>query len=46
MTNNELVYGQKDELIGCSPSNTGFFSSAKLINNIDAMFFGHDHNND
>lgn len=34
------------DAIGCSADNTGFFSTAKELNNIDAIFYGHDHNND
>jgi len=44
--NNEEIYGHANEGVYCSVWNTGFFSRAKNNGDIQAMFVGHDHNND
>jgi len=39
-------YGVKHDGIGCPHVNTGFFDRVKTNGDINAMFCGHDHNND
>lgn len=38
--------GTRRELIACSKVNSGLFVSMKEMRDIEAMFVGHDHNND
>ena len=46
MTNAMLHYGEKREDVCCSSVNTGLYSAFKEMDNIKAVFCGHDHNND
>lgn len=45
MYNYEQTYNYRYEGVNCPLKNTGFFKSAKKMNNIKAMFCGHNHNN-
>lgn len=45
-TPNVTINGSKAEDVCCSSMNTGLFSAIKEAGNIEAVFHGHDHNND
>jgi 3',5'-cyclic AMP phosphodiesterase CpdA len=46
MHNWEPTYLSRNEDINCSKFNTGFFEKILKLKNINAIFCGHDHNND
>jgi hypothetical protein len=46
MYNTKIIYGQRYEVVCCSSVNTGLYSAFKEMNNVQAVFCGHDHNND
>ncbi len=44
--NSKKAFGTRGEQVDCPSLKTDFFQQAKELNNIKAMFCGHDHNND
>ena len=46
MFSNSEIYGEKVEDICCSSVNTGMFAAFKEMGNVQALFAGHDHDND
>lgn len=46
MWNLNTVYGWRNEQICCQAVDTGLYAAFKIIGNIEAVYCGHDHNND
>jgi len=44
--NLNTIWGQKNEGISCQSVDTGLYATMKVIGNIQAMYVGHDHQND
>ena len=40
------IFGERHEEVCCSSVNTNLFNSFKKYGNVQAVFCGHDHNND
>ena len=46
MWNLNTIYGWRNEEVCCQSVDTGLYASFKILGNIEAVFCGHDHNND
>lgn len=40
------VYGWRNEHVSCQAVDTGLYAAFKIIGNVEAVFCGHDHDND